>query len=94
MSECNCWQCQAERMFQAKRVRYMKPGRVYLYQIYNELFEEFKTMQDAEAFRQYADANIPYWNYDPVKTIDLNDPEMVIVMKHKGWLKEEDDGQG
>lgn len=78
-------------MFPAKRVRYMKPGRVYLYQIYNELFEEFENMQDAEAFRQYADENIPYWNYDPVKTIDLNDHEMVIVMKHKGWLKEEED---
>ena len=78
-------------MFPAKRVRYMKPGRVYLCQIYNELFEEFETVQDAEAFRQYADENIPYWDYDPVKTIDLNDPEMVIVMKHKGWLKEEDD---
>lgn len=91
MSECKCWQCRAERMFPAKRVRYMKPGRVYLYQIYNELFEEFETMQDAEAFRQYADENIPYWDYDPVKTIDLNDPEMVIVMKHKGWLKEKSD---
>lgn len=78
-------------MFPAKRVRYMKPGRVYLYQIYNELFEEFETMQDAEAFRKYADENIPYWDWDPVKTIDLNDPEMVIVMKHKGWLKEKND---
>lgn len=91
MADCNCWQCQAERLFSARRTQYMRPGKVYMYQLYNELFEEFDRMEDAEAFRAYADENIPYWDYDPVKTIDMNDPELIIVYKHKGWLREESD---
>ena len=89
MSECNCWRCQAERLFHAKRVMKMKKGKVYLYQMYSESFEEFEDREDAESFRRYADAHIDYWDYDPVYLFDLNDEETYLIRKHMGWVAEE-----
>ena len=89
MAECNCWQCQAERLFSAKRTRKMKPGKVYMYQLYNEHFEEFGTLEEAKAFQSYADKNIPYWDFDPVRIIDLNNPETVMKYRGMGWVEEE-----
>ena len=84
----NCWRCVAERLFNARQVTEMKVGKVYLYQMYHESFEEFDTAEEAEQFRNYADKNIPYWDYDPVSVIDLNDYEQVIICKHRGWIKD------
>ena len=55
----------------------MQRGKVYLYQLYTTCFVEFDTLEQATAFRRYADENIEYWDYDPVATIDTNDPETV-----------------
>ena len=55
----------------------MQRGKVYLYQLYTTCFVEFDTMEQARAFRQYANENLDYWDYDPVATIDTNDPEDV-----------------
>lgn len=87
-TECNCWRCVAERLFNARRVSKMKVGKVYLYQMYSESFEEFDTLEKAEQLRDYADKNIPYWDYDSVSTIDLNDYEQIIICKHRGWIKD------
>lgn len=56
---------------------YMQRGKVYLFQMYTTCFVEFENMETALEFRKYADENIPYWNYEPVATIDTNDPEVV-----------------
>lgn len=88
MSECNCWRCQAERLFHAKRVMKMKKGGVYLRQIYSETFEEFEDREDAEAFRRYADAHIDYWDFDPVVLYDLNDDWIYYDVKDMGWVEE------
>ena len=87
-TECNCWRCTAERLFNARRVNKMKVGKVYLYQMYSESFEEFDTLEDAESFRDYADKNIPYWDYDIVSTIDLNNDEQIMRCKYRGWIEE------
>lgn len=58
----------------------MQRGKVYLYQLYTTCFVEFDTLEQARAFRQYANENLKYWDYDPVATIDTNDPEEV-----QGW---------
>lgn len=55
----------------------MQRGKVYLYQLYTTCFVEFDTMEQARAFRQYANENLECWDYDPVATIDTNDPEDV-----------------
>lgn len=55
----------------------MQRGKVYLYELYTTCFVEFDTLEQATAFRRYADENIEYWDYDPVATIDTNDPETV-----------------
>lgn len=88
MSECNCWRCQAERLFHAKRVMKMKKGKVYLRQIYSETFEEFEDIEDAEAFRRYADVHIDYWDFDPVVLYDLNDDWTYYDVKDMGWVEE------
>jgi hypothetical protein len=88
-TKCNCWRCIAERLFNARSVSKMKVGKVYLYQMYSESFEEFDTLEDAKSFRDYADENISYWDYDPVSTIDLSDGdnEKIIIYKHRGWIE-------
>ena len=63
----------------------MQRGKVYLYQLYTTCFVEFDTLEQARAFRQYANENLKYWDYDPVATIDTNDPETV---KHWGKFME------
>lgn len=55
----------------------MKHGKVYLYQLYTTCFVEFENMEAALEFRKYADENIAYWDYDPVATLDTNNPEVV-----------------
>lgn len=55
----------------------MQRGKVYLYELYTTCFVEFDTLEQATAFRRYADESIKYWDYDPVATIDTNDPETV-----------------
>ena len=55
----------------------MQRGKVYLYQLYTTCFVEFDTLEQARAFRQYANENLECWDYDPVATIDTNDPEDV-----------------
>lgn len=88
--DCNCWRCVAEKLFNARRVSKMKIGKVYLRQMYSESFEEFDTIEEAKQFREYANENIPYWNYDPVSLIDLNDHEQVIIYNHYGWIENKD----
>ena len=65
----------------------MQHGKVYLYQLFTTCFVEFETLADATAFRDWANANLPYWNYDPVATIDTNDPKQIELwerhMEHK-----------
>lgn len=34
-------------------------------------------LEQTRAFRQYANENLECWDYDPVATIDTNDPEDV-----------------
>ena len=53
----------------------MQRGKVYLYQIYSTIFVEFDTVEDAEDFRKYLDSTLPYWDYDPVATLDTNKAE-------------------
>lgn len=89
--DCNCWRCVAERLFNARRVSKMKIGKVYLHQMYSESFEEFDTVEQTEQFREHANENIPYWNYDPVSLIDLNDYEQVIICRHRGWVNDDND---
>lgn len=55
----------------------MQRGKVYLYQLCTTCFVEFDTLEQARAFRQYANENLECWDYDPVATIDTNDPEDV-----------------
>ena len=55
----------------------MQRGKVYLYQLYTTCFVEFDTLEQARAFRQYANESLEYWDYDPAATIDTNDPEDV-----------------
>ena len=52
-------------------------GECQLYQLFTTCFVEFDTLEQARAFRQYANENLEYWDYDPVATIDTNDPEDV-----------------
>ena len=76
----------------------MQRGKVYLYQLCTTCFVEFDTMEQARAFRQYANENLEYWDYDPVATIDTNDPEDVqlkgeavdILLKRLEALHEND----
>ena len=56
---------------------YMQRGKVYLYQMYTTCFVEFENMEAALAFRKYADENLPYWDYEPVTTLDTSDPEVI-----------------
>lgn len=58
----------------------MRPGKVYLYQMFTTCFAEFETVDQAKMFCQYADQHIHGWNVDPVIIIDTNDPEAV-----KSW---------
>lgn len=55
----------------------MKQGKVYLYQLYTTCFAEFDTLEQAQAFRQQIGEADPYWDYDPVATIDTNNPDTV-----------------
>ena len=66
--------CRIAREHGAKLVSEMVPGKVYLYQLFTTCFVEFDTVEKAQAFREYADKNLPYWDYDPVAMIDTNDP--------------------
>lgn len=63
----------------------MRPGKVYLYQMYTTCFAEFETVEQAKKFCQYADQNIQEWNVDPVVIIDTTDLEAV---KHWGKFME------
>ena len=87
-TECNCWHCNAERLFHARRVSIneLKLGKVYLYQKFNEMLEEFDTLEGAKQFVEYADENLPYWNYDPVTIIDLNNEEQILKYRKMGWI--------
>lgn len=67
-------------MTQAELRPKMRPGKVYLYQMYTTCFAEFETVDQAKMFCQYADQNLRGWNVDPVVIIDTKDPESV-----KGW---------
>ena len=53
----------------------MTLGKVYLYQIYTSIFVEFDTVEAAEDFRKSLDCTFPYWDYDPVATLDTNKSE-------------------
>lgn len=69
----------------AKLVPKMKPGKVYLYQLYTTCFVEFDTKEAAEKFRAFADTNLGWWDYDPVATIDTSDPE--VVKRWKDYME-------
>lgn len=53
----------------------MQRGKVYLHQIYTTIFVEFDTVEAAEDFRKSLDCTFPYWDYDPVATLDTNKAE-------------------
>lgn len=53
----------------------MQRGKVYLYQIYTTIFVEFDTVEAAEDFRKSLDCTFPYWDYDPLATLDTNKAE-------------------
>lgn len=55
----------------------MQRGKFYLHQLYTTCFVEFDTLEQLSRFRQYADKNLPYWDCDPVATIDTNDEKTV-----------------
>lgn len=61
----------------ARIVPYMAPNKVYLHQVFTTCFAEFDTIEEARDFRAYADRNLPYWDYDPVATIDTHDPHAI-----------------
>lgn len=67
----------------------MQRGKFYLHQLYTTCFVEFDTLEQVRRFRQYADENLPYWNYDPVATIDTNDEKTVqqwaAHMEERTW---------
>ena len=56
-------------------------GKYYLYEQYTEYFVEFSSIEDAEAFRKWADENLPYWDYNGVATIDPCAPDLWGVWK-------------
>lgn len=77
--ECRSWHKVAAERGAELRPK-MRPGKVYLYQMYTTCFAEFETVDQAKMFCQYADQNLRGWNVDPVVIIDTKDPESV-----KGW---------
>ena len=52
----------------------MRPGKVYLYQLYTDIFVEFPDMATADAFRAAMSKSSPGWDIDPVAVIDTSDP--------------------
>lgn len=64
-------------------IRYsqMLRGKYYLHELYTEYFVEFSSIEDAEAFRKWADENLPYWDYNCVVTIDPCAPDLLEVWK-------------
>ena len=73
----------------AKFKSFMRPNKVYLYAMYSETFVEFDNIEIVESVRKYCDENIPYWDYDPVYTFDLNDPKQLDRCMYLGWVKED-----
>lgn len=55
---------------------HMVAGGVYLYQMFSTTFVRFPDKEAAEAFENWAGEHLPYWGYDPVVTLDTNDPEV------------------
>ena len=55
---------------------HMVAGGVYLYQMLSTTFVRFPDKKAAEAFKSWAWEHLPYWGYDPVVTLDTNDPEV------------------
>ena len=75
MMEGRSWHGVARDEFGAKLRHSMQRGKVYLYQIFTTCFVEFDTVEAAQTFRDYADANLEYWNYDPVTLVNTSDDE-------------------
>lgn len=55
---------------------HMVAGGVYLYQMFSTTFVRFPDKEAAEDFKNWAGEHLPYWGYDPVVTLDTNDPEV------------------
>ena len=70
----------------AKIVPEIKVGFVYLYQLYTTCYAEFKTIEEADAFRDFADKNLTYWDYDGVATIDTTNPAELEKWKRLGYI--------
>lgn len=70
------WHKIAQDEFGAKLRPDMQRGKAYLYQMFTTCFVEFDTVEAAQNFKDYADANLEYWDYDPVSLIDTNIEEM------------------
>lgn len=75
MLEGRSWGRIAIDKFDAIPCAYMKKDGYYLYQIFTEVHFKFKSLEEIEKFREYIETIDPYWDYDPVATIDTHDEE-------------------
>lgn len=71
------WEYHAHERHGAKIVYKMELNKAYIHQMYHEHFVEFKNMEELQEFKKFADANLDYWDYDPVHIIDTSNMEHV-----------------
>lgn len=59
----------------------MTLNKVYIYQTYCEIFVEFDSIEDCLTFKDFADRNLPYWDFDPIHIINTYDSHDVDKWK-------------
>lgn len=72
--EGRAWHGEAQKQGAELRAK-MRPGKVYLYQLFTTIFVEFPDMAAAKAFRKAMSERSPGWDVDAVAVIDTSDPE-------------------
>lgn len=84
--EGRAWHGEASKQGAELRAK-MRPGKVYLYQLYTDIFVEFPDMATADAFRKAMSKSFPGWDMDPVAVIDTSDPAQA-----KNWAANMEEG--
>ncbi len=84
--EGRAWHGEASKQGAELRAK-MRPGKVYLYQLYTDIFVEFPDMATADAFRAAMSKSSPGWDIDPVAVIDTSDPAQA-----KNWAANMEEG--
>lgn len=69
---CIDWNAKIVHVFYGDKIELNK---IYIYQKYREYLVEFESLEKWEAFKAYANENLPYWNWDCPIAIDTSDAE-------------------